>query len=204
MVKILSQAGISLADVYDVEGSIAGIEQLRSEEVQLVHEMGATIFSERVSGAIRRATTGDINQSTTWDIVLTDLPAGVSRILGVSVFADVGSRVNDAAVSLRDPTGGREIPVFLWDSTQGVLVVARMRDDGAAAATFNVLASTLNIGAVPSMLIGEGQPQRVNEIAFRGGTNAFGAGTVEVIMLVYLALAQVGGISSRGLPVPGW
>ena len=45
MVKILSQAGISLADLYNVEGSIAGIEQLDTRELPIVHEMSGTIFS---------------------------------------------------------------------------------------------------------------------------------------------------------------
>jgi len=203
MVKVLSQAGISLADTYDVEGSIAGIEQLQSQDVQLVHEMGGTIFSERLNGAIRRSQDLEALQSTTWDNVLTDLPATISRVLGCVVFTDVEARLQSVMVAIRDAASGREIPIFAWDTGEAFIGV-RMSDDGSAVAPVEILQNALGIGVLPSMLIGDNQRAPVNSIAFRGQTTAFGAGDVTTTMLLYIAHTHLGGISSFGLPVPGW
>jgi len=204
MVKILSQAGTSLADMYNVQGSIAGIDQLESNEVTLAHEMGALIFSERLSGAIRRASSGAILQTTTFDIVLNDLPSGIARILGVMVLSANGSRVANASVYVRDDAAGREVPIFLWDSTQTILTV-RMEENAGGAVALNVLTSDLNSAFLPSLLIGVGQPQRVNSIAFRGLSTTFGAGTVTVTAVIYVAFSQLGGTRrNRGLPIPAW
>jgi len=204
MPKVLSQAGISLADTYDVEGSIAGIETLESRDVSLVHEMGATILSERLSGTIRRVSTAALAQNTAFDSFFTDLPAGISRILGITVFSDVAARVGQLSVMARDPTSGREQPLWVWQSTNDLEFNVRMSDNGAAAANHSFYRPIHPIRALPSLIIGGGQPQRVSDVAFRGLTNAFGAGTVTVVLIMYIALMQVGGISSRGLPVPGW
>ena len=203
MVKILSQAGTSLADTYDVEGSVAGIEQLETRELPIVHEMGATVFSERFSGAIRRITSGDIAQNLSWNVVATDLPAGPTRVFGITVFTpDDVSDLSDLGVMIRS-ADDREIPIFAWDSNEANVRVP-FEDDGGGVTNNVVLANALDVATLPSMLIGGGQPQVVNQIAFRGRTNAFGAGTVETIALIYIGFSEIGGISSRGLPVPGW
>jgi len=206
VVKILSQSGNSLADLYDVEGSVAGIDSLETRELPIVHEMASTVFSERCSGAIRIAQTAALAQNAAADVVLTDLPSGVWRILNVVVFADVNARTSSAQVSLREPIVGREIPIFAWDSTNDVQTNIRIVEDGAAAA--NVFVHVSNFMNVPTMGIGAGQPQRVGEIAFRVLTSAFGAGTVTMTALIYLALSAIGGVpgntTSRGLPVPSW
>jgi len=202
VVKILSRAGVSLADTYDVQGSIAGIEQLESREVTLAHEMGATIFSERLSGSIRRANTGDILQSVSWNIVLSDLPNFITRVLGVQVFADDSGRVNDVTVSIRDEDAGREIPIFAWD-LNFTNVVSRIEDNGGGVNTVRTLVNAI-VGA-PSLLIGDSQPQAVNRIAFRGSSTAFGAGNVNVTMVLYQAFTHIaGGLSSFGLPIPSY
>lgn len=203
--KILSQAGISLADVYDIEGSVAGLEELDVSEVKGVHELGGTIFSERLQGAIDRRTTGAIAQNTDWDIILTALGNIPTRILGVLVFTDDSARIGHATVSVRNPTEGRELPIFVWDSAEGVITI-RMEDDGAGVANHVALANggSLNITKLPSMLIGTELPVTVDEMAFRGRTSAFGAGTVTITALIYRAFTQIGGISSYGLPVPSW
>ena len=203
MVKILSQSGNSLADTYDVEGSIAGIDELETHELPIVHEMGATVFSERFSGAIRRVTTGAIAQSTTWDLVLDNLPSGITRILAVAVYMDA-ARVNEATVLLRDENG-REIPIFIWDTNESRVTI-RIDDNGTGVVTSNAL---INVARdVPSMLFGAGQVQRVADIAFRGTSTAFGAGTVTVTALIYVGHSAIGGVpgntNSRGLPVPSW
>lgn len=204
MVKILSQAGISLADVYDIEGSIAGIDQLESREVSLVHEMGATLFSERLTMNIRRSTSGSINQSTTFDVTIANLPAGIWRIVAVQLLANVAARVAQAQVSLRDPRDGREIPLAIWDANNDVEAVIRMVENGAGVTNLFALQS-LSPPTMPSLGLGAGQPQaRDNELVLRGATAAFGAGTVQVLALYHILFSQVEGLSSLGLPVPAW
>lgn len=204
MVKILSQAGRSLADVYDVQGSIAGIDQLETRELPIVHEMGATVFSERFSGAIRRSSTGAIAQSTTWDLVLTNLPATPARVFGVVVFSGGVTRLSNAMVAIRDAVDGREIPIFAWDANEASLDI-RLVDDGNPVNTVSFLQNALSIGTLPSMIVGAGQPQEVNDIAFRGVTTAFGAGTVTTTMLLYIGFSEIAFVpSSFGLPIPGW
>lgn len=202
--KVLSQSGISLADSYDVEGSIAGVEELLTRDIILVHEMGSTLFSERASGEIRRVSTGAVAQSTSINVVLTDLPANLTRILGVQVINSVGTSIARIAqgltVSVRDPIVGQEMPIWIWD-----LTVADCRImDADVVASFELLRSEPVLTYLPSMLYGPDQPQHVGEVAFRGSTLAFGAGTVELVLLIYISYAQVAGISSYGLPIPAW
>jgi len=134
MPKVLAQVGVSLADVYQVLGSIAGVEQLISHDVNLVHEMGATIFSERLSAVVERATTGAIAQSTTFDVDVATGGVGISRVLGVLVFADVIGRADFCQVSSRGTGSGREIPFYHWDQVSGTEEDIRLVDNGAAAA----------------------------------------------------------------------
>lgn len=204
MVKILSQAGNSLADVYDVEGSIAGIATLETRELPIVHEMGATVFSERLTGSILRVATGDILQNATWDITTSDVGAvSFSRVLGCLVFTDSASRVSNVSVHIRDPLSGREVPIFAWDLNEAALNL-RMVDDGAAVATFEALSNALNVATLPSFLIGSQQRNRIDTLVFRGLMTGFGAGTVFARALIYNIFSETEGISSRGLPVPGW
>ena len=202
MVKILAQAGNSLADIYDAEGSIAGIEALETRELPIVHEMGHTVFSERLGGTIRRLATAGIAQSTAFDVVLSNLPEGPWRVLGVTVLADIAARVGFASIALRSDGQDREVPIYVWDSTNNVESDVRIVEDGAAATTWQYLVP--NPLQVPNLGIGEGQPRVLDELALRGVTAAFGAGTVTIIGLVYLAFTQTTSLSSRGLPIPGW
>ncbi len=204
MVKILSRAGVSLADTYDVEGSIAGIEALESREVTLVHEMGRTIHSERMSGVIRIITTGVRLQNITFAVVLTDLPAGIFRILGVEMFADVAGRLTMAQVSLAaDIPNGQEIPLAIWniaaDRETGIRV-----NLGGGATTVVSLQSTAPRPTLPTLGVGDGQLQRTDILSLRGITSGFGAGDVTVTALIHIAFARLGGVSSLGLPIPGW
>ena len=206
MVKILSQSGDSLADVYDVRGSVAGIDQLETNELPIVHEMGATVFSERLSGAIRRAASGTLGDSDVFDIRLADLPAGPWRVLGVQVFANATARMGNVMVGFSDAAAAdREIPFFIWDSTNDVESNTRTLDNGGAVANFEALIPTQGT-QTPTLGVGGGQPQTVGDIVFRGAALAFGAGTVIAHALIYIGLSQVGGgsVSNRGLPVPGW
>lgn len=202
MVKILSQAGQSLADMYDVQGSVAGIDQLRSEEVSLVHEVGSTIFAERLGGQVRRAQTAGINQNAAFDLTIADLPNVAFRILDVLLLTDVASRLDFACISLIDVPNGREVPVWVWDDANDQEAQVRIDENGAGAATrfYHVANPTL----LPTMGFGSDQPLAVGTMVCRGATNGFGAGTVTMTALVYVAFAEIGGISSYGVPIPGW
>jgi len=203
MVKILSRSGTSLADIYDVKGSIAGIDQLETRELSIVHEMGATVFSERLHTTIRRATDDALAQNTAFEAIITNLPSVPTRLLGMAVVTDDASRISRAAVMLRDPesSGGTEIPIWAWDQSTSVRV--NFIDLGSSV-TFDLLVSAPPV-FVPTFIGGSGQqPDPVDEIVLRGVTTGFGAGTVFMRVFYYMAFPFLGGLSSRGLPVPSW
>jgi len=201
MVKILSQTGVSLADVYNVEGSVGAIDQLRTEEVQLVHDMGATIFSERYQATIRRSS-AQYPQSDTISQALTDLPRTPTRIHGIDVLTDDASRIAGVFVNVRTSLGvARDFPVWVWDATNNTAVF--LVDDGTGTA-LEILHPVPGLTHNPTMLSGSEPNQNISEIVIRGATTAFGAGTVDIIVLVHISFAAVGGLSSRGLPLPSW
>lgn len=203
MVKVLAKAGTSLADTYDVVGSVAGVETLLPEEVQVVHEMGATIFSERLNSKIERATTGDIAQNTNWNVTIDDFPPGAVRIIGVTVFGN-GSGVNTISVNAADPTTGRETPIYVWETTADVSFTIRLSDDGGAVSGVTYFQPIRVLNDMPSMLTVAKRPATVQNITFRGTTSSFGGGTINLKLLVHILLAQTEGLSSYGLPIPGW
>lgn len=203
MSKIQAKSGDSLADVYDVVGSIAGVEELLSKDVNLVHEMGRTIFSERLSGTIFRLVTADLAQNVGWDIPLTPAPNVPARLLNIQVLADVAGRVTDAQVSLTGAQGSNDIdmPFFIWDTNDLERSIRFVR----VQTVFNMIALIpAAVPQVPSLLIGAEQPNNVGAISFRGTTSGFGAGTVTLEAIVYLGFPIQRGVSSRGLPLPGW
>ena len=197
MAKILSKSGDSLADVYDVQGSIAGMDDLKSEEVNLVHEMGGTIFSERLSAAIFPLTTGAIAQSIAFNTGLL-LPQ-TSRLLGLSVVSNNPGRLVDVSVHITAPL--TELPVFAWVNADGQISV-RMLISGSVATNF--LLRPGSVLQVPNLFIGEDSPLPASTITIRGNTSAFGAGTVTTQAIAYIAFPQIGGLSNRGLPIPSW
>jgi len=204
LAKILSHAGESLADTYDIEGSQIGVDRLEASEVQLVHDMGSTIFSERLSGSVARAAPTALAASSSWNTILSDqLPSQITRILGLQVQVDA-DRVDFCSVSVRDPILGREVALWAWDTAVDAIVNVRFVDDGAGVSNSIMLRSAQPAMSMPSLLIGRDQRLRVPEISFRGLTTAFGAGTVAPILVLYLAFAELGGVSSHGLPIPGW
>jgi hypothetical protein len=204
--RVLSRSGDSLADIYDVDGSIVSIEELEAREIALVHEMGHNIFSERFSMAYRRETTGAIAQNATWNNTFADLPAGPFRITNVFVFVDTASRITIASIALRSTASGREVPFWTWDTSDDDQIRVRYDDDGAGVATITSMVPVNSSQKVmPHIAAGIGQPQRTEEIVFRGLASAFGAGDVTCTCYLELAFSQVApGLSSRGLPVPSW
>jgi len=209
MTKILSQSGTSLADVYDVEGSIAGIDELISREVNLVHEMGGTIFAERVQGNVLPMSTGPLLQNVTFDETLTG-PEGVWRVFNVMVIANVAARVDRAQVSLRYPTVGREQPIFIWDTNDGRSISANIRIVESGGAVGNQVALIPSLFQVPSMGVGPSSPRSQaegsTEIVFRGLSTGFGAGNITLVALIYIARLDllITGSTPYGLPIPGW
>lgn len=206
MVKVLSKVGTSLADVYDVEGSIAGIDQLETREVQTVHDMAGTIMSERASGKIVESSSGDIAQNTAYDVVHgnEDWAPTPFRVLGCVVLANV-ARITLASILLRDPVADREIPIFVWDSAFDTFASVRIVKQAAAPATSAILRPVAGNMMMPSMGFGDSQPVTVPQIVFRGLSSGFGAGTVRIVSLVYIGYASAeGSINVRGLPIPSW
>ncbi len=202
MTKVLSQAGISLADVYDIEGSIVGIDQLESREVHLAHEMGATIFSERLSQRTFRAQTGAIAQSTGFDVGISGLPNIPTRVLALIVTVDTTSRLANCAVSLGNEEGVvQEIPIWAWDGTNESTL--RFLDAGVLGSDI-ALVSDPAFDRLPTLLMGTDQPRSMGTMVMRGTTSAFGAGDVTITLIAMVAFSEIGGISSYGLPIPSW
>lgn len=202
MPKIRARTGVSLADIYDIEGSIVGVDELVPQEVQTVHEMGHTIFSERFGLTIARASSGAIAQSTAWNNTLTPNAQSFYRILGIAVLSDQPGRVSNCVISIRSATLGREVPLWVFVNADGASTIQLVENGGAVAA-----AELLNgtILGLPGLGAAAEQRDSCPEIVFRGLTTAFGAGTATQIVLVQLGLASpAGGLSAYGLPMPSW
>jgi len=209
--KILSKAGASLADIYDVQGSIAGIEQLETRDLPIVHEMGTTIFSERLSGRVLRLFFDDLLQTVTLGASFSGVPEAISRLAGFQILVDDVARLTRVTASLSEldasGTAVQEVPFFAWNTGTGGSTTVRIIDDGNSAADFEML--TPEPGGwpqIPQILTGALQRGVVNGITIRGLTATFGAGTVDIIGLAYLLDADPAGsgISSLGLPIPSW
>jgi len=206
-----SSGGSSLAQLYDTLGTaIASNAELEGGSIHLVHEMGQVLFSEGLQLTIRRIEALTIAQSTAFDVVLTDLPGVPYRIFEVLVFAGEGddaADISNCAVMLRDPISGREQPFFSWENDNASTV--RFSPDS----TIGVInASVLNkdtrvnqVGGLP--LIGQGGQKATGpaDIAMRGTTGAFGAGSIDILCNLLIASSDTpGGIRSEGLPIPSW
>lgn len=205
MPKIDSRSGSSLADSYDTVGSKVGIDNLETRDVNLVHEMGGTLVSERLTSEIFRVQTGSIAQSTAFDADFSQvLPTGIiMRVLGLAMIVDTANRVSNCAIVARANLADQEIPLIINDGSEDPV---RMQDDGAAVALLQTLGSDgAMIPQIPTLLIGSGvRNSTVNTLFLRGVTSGFGAGTVQITGLAHIAFARPEGVSSAGLPVPSW
>jgi len=214
--KILSQSGISLADTYNVEGSIVGVENLETKDVNLIEDMGPRVFSERITQHITRITSTDISQSTAFDIAAQPFVDAPTRIYMVTLLADVPQRMSNCGLMLVDPNTvpALEIPLLGWDSAAVVVTGTadgeaplRFSDLGAAAANITWMRTLVPFR--PISLNRMGGTTGMPTLIFRGISNAFGAGTVEAIAYIHHArpalLDPPPGIpSSHGLPMPSW
>lgn len=205
MVKVLSQAGISLADTYDVEGSIAGIEQLLPNEVQVVHDMATTLQGERISTTLIRAASAATAQNLAFSILVpaAALPQNAFRILGAIMEVSVTSRLTHANVQLQGlaPTVVNAMPFVVWDGTNEDTI--RFADAGTVADRI-VLRPDPIYTQLPLFCCGIEQPEAVASVLMRGLTSGFGAGDVTVTLTLYVGLMAISGLSSYGLAPPSW
>jgi len=206
MAKILGQSGKSLADLYDVEGSIAGIEELDAESVKLVHDMGPTIHSEQLTTQIFRAVMADTAQNLEVDTIFAGLPGPLSRIYGVACIIDTTARMANYVVSVESAADGQDFPIWAWDGTNEDTF--RFNDAGAGAAQTIFLRAAPEYTNMPNMRLGVNAgngADSVERVVCRGLTAGFGAGDVSVTTLLYMAMPTGDvGISNVGLPPPSW
>ena len=206
MVQIRSQTGMSLADVYDVEGSIAGVEQLESRDVNLTHDMAGTVWSERLAGRILVASTGAVVQNTDFSANMAQdvLPQATARIFSVLVSVDTTARLLRCAVVLREMFLAQEIPIWVWDGSNESTMELSV---GGATATLISLDPNPAYTRLPSLQLG-GNVSSTHDwrIFLRGTTSGFGAGDVDTTMHVHFGFpdSRGSGLSSRGLPIPSW
>jgi len=201
--RVLSQSGTSLADAYDILGSIAGIETLETEEVRVVHDLAQTLTMERMRARISVFGGGASHaQNTAFAVALNPLTASPARIIGITVEVDETSRLTHCNVCVRDPLNATEMPLWVWDGTNEDII--RM-DDGTALANQIVLRPSEFYKPLPCTLYGIDLPEHVNQFRLRGLTSGFGAGTVTVTVQLYSSFIDApGALSSRGVPVPSW
>ena len=192
--------------MYDVEGSIVGVEELVPKEVHLSHEMGGTIFSERLVGTIIEGGTGAVAQDTTFigsSATIAAVP--MVRLLGIQVITSVTSRILNCACSVRGEVGGVDLslPVWVWDGTNEDIVRCNIASGIVDTIT---LRPQPEYTLLPNLLIGPTQAITINRIHMRGTTSSFGAGTVTITLRVYVAFPELeaSGVSSAGLPIPSW
>jgi len=200
--KILGKTGVSLADSYDVEGSIAGVELLDAEAVKTVHEMGGVQFSERLAARIVEGVTGDTLQSVAFVAQMSSLPmVPCVRVMGITVTVDTVSRVTNAVVSVTDEVNAREIPLWAWDATN---IDVQRFFVGGALGNQNVLRPFPEYTRLPYLLVGTTQAEPIPSLNLRGTASAFGAGTVELTLHAHVIFPEAQGLSSAGIPIPSW
>lgn len=206
--KILSQAGTSLADVYEIEGSIAGLEQLDVEDIKGVHDLGPQIHSERLLSFLVLGATANHLQDVTFEVITAGIPDSTNRLLGLSVISNKAARLDHASVVIQDPDTGRELPIWIWDTADDRERQITWSLDGAAVAVFFEL-SSLATPNIPQLLTRIGPSGAMPQLILRGLTAGFGAGNVTTRVIYHLARPNTGNppageASSHGLPIPSW
>jgi hypothetical protein len=210
MPKILAQAGISLADSYDVEGSIVGVEDLNAGDVSLIHEMGGTIMSERLQSFILRLVPTAPAASSNWTVSSGELPDCANRILGAIVVMPSANStdITNCSISIQNGAIDRQFPFWTWDTGEDAEIRIRFNLDGAGPEDFRQLRPREGI-QLPSLATRLGLGEQMPNIRFNGTTSAFGGGTVAIEAYVHICrpnpeVPSPGHPSSHGLPLPGW
>jgi len=206
--KILSQAGTSLADVYDVEGSIVGLENLDVTEIKGVHDLGPQIHSERLLSFNLIADSTALAQNLTWDVVLGAIPDSINRILSIIVVSGNGARVSHCQISITDPAGV-DHPVWIWTASDIVSNIRWQELTGTIVTAHALRPTPGATGSTPTIISRMGNEAALPTLSFRGLTTGFGAGTVRTRALILIARPDrgapaAGEPSSHGLPIPSW
>jgi len=207
--KILAQTGTSLADVYDIEGSIVGVDELEAHEVNVVHDLGPQIQSERLRSFIEVIDGGVVAQNITWGVALLPFPDCVNRIVTISVVSDVDSRILNCSVALKEGSSAIEYPLWVWDQTDDE-TSPYIWDDGSGSAVFNMMRPIHNLpGGVPCIATRGGDASDMPNLIFRGTSTGFGAGDVRARAIIQVIrptsrVPAAGEPSSHGLPFPSW
>jgi len=209
MPKILSQAGTSLADSYNIEGSIAGVEELDSRSVGLVDEMGGRVQSERLNAFILNVASDANNQNASFATEAAVLPDCVNRVLGIIAFVSTTARLAHCTVNLRMAGTGGEFPIWSWDDALDDEYSLRLSEAGAAVGTVIALRPSVALQPFQQLAMRSGDEMLMPSFFLRGTTNGFGAGTLNINALIMIARPQpatvtAGTASSHGLPVPSW
>lgn len=201
-----ADAGSSLAKIYDTVGSSSGSPnaEIEADRILLVHEMGAVLASERYLSTQRLINSGNLAQSTTFEVLITGLAIGPARLCNLYVAlapGDASTNFQEISVNLRNPDSDDEIPWFAWDAATGQETVARF-DRSGVGGTRVLLLNQLPF--VEPLINGAlGVPNCLRHLALRGTTTAFGAGTVNVqggVRVVTMG-ATAGFSGSYGLPL---
>ena len=209
MSRILSQSGKSLASTYEIDGSQIGVDELLSQDVSLLHEMGGTIFSERLRSQVITLATGSIGQNSEFEATFEfdDLVDSPVRILGCQVVANAVTRVQLAQVSIQGVGSSGEFPFYIYDYDDAPAGLVILSIQGAAVDTYIQL-SPRQI-QVPTLITRKGDEGTMPGFVLRGLTTGFGGGTVQCTALINICRAGqatpvAGDPKSHGLPLPSW
>ncbi len=216
MPRSQAAGGSSLAQIYDTVGTVLqSSAEIRGDEITLNHEMGQLLFAEGFRATVRRIEAVNIAQNSSFNAVLENLPGTPFRLNNFVVFSDdvtAAADLDHCTLSLRDLEQTREVPVFQWETADGIAVSRFNADAALGIGNFTILSlnarsiqtmATINQGRIsdPSGQVG------ISELALRGRTGAFGAGTRNIkcnIALIFSLSPTGGSIRSRGLALPSW
>lgn len=205
MPKIQAKAGASLADQYDVLGSIAGVDELLSKDVSLVHEMGEVLLSERMGTSILQMSTAALVADTNFEITTTTLPDTPTRIMAIECLSLAGdiNEIARAAVTLQDPSSGREFVIWSFDETNDTEQSVFWSDNGAARSAVNFMLPSINFA--PLLLMRMGVLDDMPTLNFTGRSAAVVGTTVVARVMLYFASPSGGPAGATvGLPIPSW
>jgi len=207
--KILAQAGASLADVYQIEGSVVGLEDLDVEDIKGVHDLGPQIQSERLRAFITVIDSTAILQTITFGVGTADFPDCVNRVVSCAVVVDDASRLSHCSVCIKEGSTGIEYPIFVWDDGDDESS-PYIWDDGGGSAPLTILRPIHQMNnAVPCIVSRAGDAGDMPNMIFRGLSTTFGAGTVRARAILQIIRPATrfptpGEPSSHGLPIPSW
>jgi len=203
MPKILTRAGESLADQYDLQGSNVSINELVAGDVSLVHDMGEVLLSERMEIQFLQISADAVGENTTFGVTHAAVPDTPTRLLQISMIANQSARISRSALYLQDQNTEKEIPLFTWDSGSDSQTSVMWSDDGGAVATAWMLRATTLMPQ--QLLMRTGVLHGMPAIIMRGRTSGFGAGTVTLRCLMIVARPSGGPDGATvGLPIPSW